>query len=38
MTLIPFLVVNQSETIIIERLGKFSRVGDTAAIQSSAAP
>jgi regulator of protease activity HflC (stomatin/prohibitin superfamily) len=29
MTLIPFLVVNQSETIIIERLGKFSRVGDT---------
>ena len=29
MTLIPFLVVNQSETIIIERLGKFSRVGET---------
>jgi regulator of protease activity HflC (stomatin/prohibitin superfamily) len=29
MALIPFFVINQSETVIIERLGKFARVGDT---------
>jgi len=29
MSLFPMFVVNQSETVIIERLGKFSRVGDT---------
>lgn len=29
MSLIPFIVVNQSEAIIIEYLGKFSRIGGT---------
>lgn len=29
MAIRPFFVVNQSEIVIIERLGKFSRIGDT---------
>lgn len=29
MAIIPFVVVNQSEAVIIENLGKFSRVGET---------
>lgn len=29
MAILPFLVVNQSEIVIIERLGKYDRIGDT---------
>jgi regulator of protease activity HflC (stomatin/prohibitin superfamily) len=29
MAILPFIIVNQSETVIIEWLGKFSRVADT---------